>query len=141
MLFVKLVPLAFALLAAVQVFLWFKQSRAFALREEVAVLSPKAKDVESQSERLAELRLFSEKRFNAIDTLALVNFSRADEIRFSRVVQTSPFDVEVAGAAPTIGEVHSFLKALKRVPEIKSVDLKTETSRGEARFNFNIRLK
>ena len=135
------VPCAFALLLAGQVLLWVKESKLSALEAEVAELAPKAKAVEEQSERLAELRMFSQKRLRAIDSLAVINVPRTDQIRFLRVVQTSPSDLEIQGGAPTIGEVNSFLKSLRRMPEVRSAEMKTETTRGEARFTLNVKLK
>ena len=137
----KAVPLVFILLFISQIFLWIKGAKKNTLEAEYTAIAPHAKQIESESERLAELKMFSEKQLHSISALALVNEARPVEIRFLRSQQTSPFDLQIQGTAPTIGQVHEFVNALQNLDSVKSVEQKTETSRGSARFNLDIKLK
>jgi len=137
----RLVPAVFALLFISQLFIWKKSSARNELAAEYEAVAPKAKLVEGESEKLADLRMFSEKHLHAIGALALVNVARPEDIRFQRSVQTSPFDVQIQGVAPTVGKVHAFVNALSALDGVKSAEQKTEISRGEARFTVNLKLK
>ena len=137
----RLVPAAFALLFVSQLFIWKKSSVRDELAAEYDMVAPKAKLVEAESEKLADLRMFSEKHLHAIGALALANVARPEDIRFQRSVQTSPFDVQIQGVAPTVGKVHAFVNALSALDGVKSAEQKTEISRGEARFTVNLKLK
>lgn len=140
-LFYKSVPFVFVLLFISQIFVWLKNSKKTALEAEYNQIAPHAKQVETESEKLAELKMFSEKQLHSISALALVNEVRPDDIRFLRSEQISPFDLRIQGTAPTVGEVHEFVSALKNLPTVKSVEQKTEIARGSARFNLEIKLK
>ena len=137
----KAVPVVFALLLVSQICLWVKGAKKNSLEAEYNLIAPQAKKIEAESERLAELKMFSEKQLHSISALALINEVRPDEIRFLRSQQTSPFDLQIQGTAQTVGQVHEFVNALKNSDSVKSVEQKTEISRGAARFTLDIKLK
>lgn len=137
----KAVPVVFILLFISQIFLWIKGANKNSLEAEYTAIAPHAKQIEAESERLAELKMFSEKQLHSISALALINDVRPVEIRFLRSQQTSPFDLQIQGTAPTIGQVHEFVSALQNLESVKSVEQKTEIARGSARFNLDIKLK
>lgn len=137
----RLVPLAFALLLLGQIVLWFGERGVSRMAAEFAEIEPQAKEIESRAERLAELRRFSRKKLRAVESLALLNADRPEKVRFLRYTQTSPNSVEIRGYAATIGETNAYLDALKKNPAVASAELKSETSRGEAKFVLGVVLK
>ena len=140
-LFYKAVPLVFVLLFISQIFIWVKDSKKNSLEAEYNEIAPHAKRIETESEKLAELKMFSEKQLHSISALALINEVRPSEIKFIRSEQTSPFDLQITGTAPTVGQVYEFVNALKNLSSVKSVEQKTEIARGSARFTLDIKLK
>ena len=137
----RLVPLAFALLLLGQIVLWFGERGVSRMAAEFAEIEPQAKEIESRAERLAELRRFSRKKLRAVESLALLNADRPEKVRFLRYTQTSPNSAEIRGYAATIGETNAYLDALKKNPAVASAELKSETSRGEAKFVLGVVLK
>lgn len=136
-----LVPIAFALLLLGQIMLWLGEYGVSRMASDFAEIEPQAKEIESRAERLAELRRFSRKKLHAVESLALLNADRPENVRFLRYTQTSPNSVEIRGYAATIGDTNAYLAALKKNPAVASAELKSETSRGEAKFVLEVVLK
>ncbi len=139
--FIKSIPVVFLLLFVSQIFLWFKGVRVDTLENDYAEIAPKAKAVESNSEKLAELKMFSEKRLHSISELAMLSVARPDGIKFVRFEQTSPFDIKLRGSAKSAGSVYSFVRALKNLDSVKSVEPDIEIARGEAKYTIILKLK
>ncbi len=140
-LFVKSIPLVFLLLIVSQIFLWVKGSRRDSLADEYAKIAPIARSVEGESEKLAELKMFSEKRLHSISELAALSVARPDGVKFVRFEQTSPFDIRLRGSAKSAGSVYAFVGALKNLDSIKSVESQIEIARGEAKYTIILKLK
>ncbi len=140
-LLLKSIPFAFLILLFSQIFLWVKGSRRDSLAGEYAEIAPIAKKVESESEKLAELKMFSEKRLHSISELAALSAARPDGVKFARFEQTSPFDIRLRGSAKSAGSVYAFVGALKNLDSIKSVEPQIEIARGEAKYTITLKLK
>lgn len=132
---------AFALLLLWQFAVWKSASKVSAMNAELVQLQPKAAEIEKLSEESSRLLNFSGRKLHALESLAKINELRPDDIAFTRVLQSSFEDVEIAGKAPSLAAIDQFVKRLRRDAKIASITPTTESAAKGAKFVIKIKFK
>ena len=135
--FVWLVPVVVLFMIGYQGKLVLEQRELDNLVVELAKIEPRAKQIEAQSAEIAKLATFKGKKMRPIETLALVNSMRPDDVFFERVTQENINSMQLAGSADSITSVKTFVDTINNSGTF-SAKMDSDTSRGKTRFTITL---
>ncbi len=131
------IPLLILAMGAYQIKLISEEKSLAELLAKVNELEPRAKQVEAKRMEIIKLSSFQGEKIHPIETLALINTMRADDIIFDRISQNDVNSVEISGSADSITSVKEFVDAINESEEF-SAKMESDTSRGKTRFSIKL---
>ena len=137
---IRSIPVFILLMTIFQISIIFDKFQLEKAIKQLEEIEPKAKKIEAQSAEIAKLASFKGKKIRPIETLALINSMRSDDIYFERIAQENVDNVSVSGSADSINSVKEFIDALNQSGSFDA-KMESDTSRGKTRFTINIKCR
>ena len=139
-LIIRSIPILILLMAIFQISIIFDKFQLEEAIKQLEKIEPKAKKIEAQSAEIAKLASFKGKKIRPIETLALINSMRSDDIYFERIAQESVDKISISGSANSINSVKEFIDALNQSGSFDA-KMESDTSHGKTRFTINLKCR
>lgn len=132
------VLIAVGLLLLLQVGLWGMGGVARWRESQLESSRAEAEQAEAESTLLSTLDRVTERRLPALERLAIINTSRPDNVTLTRATFTDG-EVRVTGTAKSMGDLNTWLSALRKEPAFSAVETPSIRSAAD-RTTFELRI-